>query len=303
MARTGYGKREAPDQLPCGEADFAHLPEREAYLAGFIDRLPEGAAIDYKTLANEQPRYGQQAVRSALNALAEAGHLRRIRETVGEGRTQRVTRTYFSRTARDDAWWARFLAGDAMGAGGTGERQPDERPAARPVGPPRRRSQAYEALASLGTADPRMALSAAECEALEPLAAEWLARGVTAPQLVRALTSGLPSDVHSPGAFARRRLNDKMPPEPAPATTQTPTPRRVMECVQCGRPGSPAALPGGLCRLCRDEQAPAAPPRTDVRAHVARLRATVRTAPRSGLTCWWTDPSRSATPAGPPGQG
>ncbi|TGA81946.1 MarR family transcriptional regulator, partial [Streptomyces palmae] len=130
MAKPGFGKRSAPDQPPRCRSDFAHLPTREALIAAFIDHLPEGAAIDAKSLAKQLPDYGQQACRSALNALSEAGHLRRLHGTVGEGRTQWVTRTYFSRQARDDTWWTGFAAGNVPvpPPARRAHRQPDERP-------------------------------------------------------------------------------------------------------------------------------------------------------------------------------
>ncbi|GAA2430479.1 hypothetical protein [Streptomyces macrosporus] len=283
MAAPGYGKRSAPDQLPRRRGDFDHLPPREASIAAYLDRLPDGAAIDVKTLARELPDHGQQAVRSALNALSEAGHLRRFRETVGEGRTQWVYRTYFSRTARDDAWWA-ALHRDGVPPTAEPEAEPGNEPretasgktaSARP-----RRSEAYEVLASLGRVDARMTLSAAECAALEASAAVWLARGANGEQIVRALTAGLPETVHCPAALARRRLTDKLPPEPSrPSHAPRTGVRRVMECTGCGRPGRPEALPGGLCRVCRGVPSPppAGLPAADVRARVQRLRAAART--------------------------
>lgn len=81
MANPGYGKRTAPGQRPRTAHDFAHLPPREAAIAAFIDRLPDGADISVKTLAKTLP-YGQCALRTALNRLQEAGHLRRGRECV-----------------------------------------------------------------------------------------------------------------------------------------------------------------------------------------------------------------------------
>lgn len=86
--RPSYGKRSAPDQNPRSKGDFVQLPEPEALIAAYIVRLPDGAAIDTKRLAKVQPRYGQQAVRSALNAISAAGHLRRPKETTAEGRTR-----------------------------------------------------------------------------------------------------------------------------------------------------------------------------------------------------------------------
>jgi hypothetical protein len=221
-AAPGYGKRSAPSQHASGPQNFAHLPEREAYLASYIDRLPDGAAIDTKTLAREQPRYGQQAVRSALRKLAELGHLVRIREKVGEGLTRWVSRTYFSRTARPASWWERFLADRRT----TGSADPTPAPPARSI--------SYRALASLSAADRRMMLSATECEQLEALAAEWFARGVTVEQFRYAMTNGLPATVQCAGAFARKRLVDRIPPEPEP----------VPECEACRTPLSS----DGRCR-------------------------------------------------------
>ncbi|MFF4408641.1 hypothetical protein [Streptomyces sp. NPDC001404] len=266
MARSGYGKRSVPNQGPRTARTFAHLAPREASVAAHIDRLPDGAAMDIKTLAKEIAAYGQQAVASALKAISAAGHLRRVRERLDGDRTQWVQRTYFSRTPRSDAWWGQFLSGDS----------PAEASAVPPppVHPPER-TAAYTALAGLGRTDPRMTLSATECAALEPLAAEWIARGVPVPHLVQVLTDRLPGTVHAPGAFTRKRLTDKMPPEPE----REPVRIRIMECTGCRIPGHPEALPGGLCRTCRRDDgrpSPTVPNGADVRAHVAQLRALAR---------------------------
>ncbi|MFF4737619.1 hypothetical protein ACFY2W_17330 [Streptomyces sp. NPDC001262] len=269
LAKPGYGKRSAPDQSPRNRADFAHLKPREATIAAFIDRLPEGAAMDAKTLAAHLPSYGQAACRTALRRLSEAGHLRRVKEHVKseDGSAHWVTRTYFSRTPRDDAWWGPVLTGDA--------------PA--PPKPPRpTRSTAYTALASAARTDPRMTLSAADCEALEPLAMQWLERGADERTIVRALTAGLPPEVHHAAAFARRRLTDKLPPEPEPLPA--PAPLRILECTVCATPGRPEALPGGVCRECRGEARspePPGPSRAAVRTRVEQLRAINRTRKRS----------------------
>ncbi|WP_328538216.1 hypothetical protein [Streptomyces sp. NBC_00344] len=84
------------------------LPERERYIAGYVDHLPDGAPMDIKTLARNIPLYGQMAVGSALRALTVAGHLRHARCRVGESESRWVTLTYWSRTARDNAWWDVF---------------------------------------------------------------------------------------------------------------------------------------------------------------------------------------------------
>ncbi|WP_101258432.1 hypothetical protein [Streptomyces barkulensis] len=303
MASPGYGKRTAPGQRPRTAADFAHLPRREASVAAYLDRLPDGADISVKTLARVLPDYGQCALGTVLRRLSEAGHLRRGREHItGGGSPRWVTRTYFSRTARGDAWWAAFLAGERPGdepapapapAAGTVP-APVPAPAAgtvpepvsEPVRPPR--SRAYGVLAGLGRAEPRMTLSAADCAALEELAGQWLERGADERQLTGALLAGLPPEVHHPAALARRRLTDKLPPEPEPepapgpesappSASGPPGPAvlRMAECTVCGVPGRPEALPGGLCRDCRGlpPAAPAGPSPDEVRARVDRLRA------------------------------
>ncbi|MEU5718718.1 MarR family transcriptional regulator [Streptomyces sp. NPDC020403] len=358
-ARPGYGKRTAAGQRPSRPDDFALMPERERYIAAYVDRLPDGAAMDIKSLARHLPLYGQMAVSSALKALGVAGHLRRVRCLAGERNEVRwVSRTYWSRTARDNEWWDTFLTtesghpapeattpappppdADTDTHTHTGPRPVSPQPAhaspAAPPGPapqptgvpgatpetvpasvahpapatpavpgapavpaqgtpvavPAAPSPAYLALARLGRADTRLALSAADCRVLEPLAAAWFARGVDTDYLTRAVSSGLPAQVGSPVGFVRRRLTDKLPPHqpsnPTPTTTITPaaTPaRRLMaECTECGRPGPPEALPDGLCRTCRPTTpdttpAPLAEPPAarDVHTLVSQLRDLTR---------------------------
>ncbi|WP_069173219.1 hypothetical protein [Streptomyces griseus] len=345
-ARPGYGKRTASDQRPARPDDFALMPERERYIAGYVDRLPEGAAMDIKSLAKHLPLYGQMAVSSALKALGVAGHLRRVRCLAGERDQVRwVSRTYWSRTARDNEWWDAFLtteggrpalpdatpappSADADAAphvpvssmpvtpappatpsepapqptGTTPVPAPGPAPAGlahhapatyavpqqlNPAQVPAPPSPAYLALARLGRADTRLALSAADCRVLEPLAATWFARGVDADYLTQALTAGLPAQVGSPVGFVRRRLTDKLPPHqpgsPARTTASAPVRRLLAECTECGRPGSPEALPDGLCHTCRPttpdcpSAAPTEPPAVrNVHAVVGQLRDLTR---------------------------
>ncbi|MFI2783524.1 MarR family transcriptional regulator [Streptomyces sp. ALB3] len=292
MASPGYGKRSAPDQQPRRADDFMLLPLRERHIAGFIDQLPDGAAMDVKGLAKQLPLYGQQAVGSALKALSVAGYLRRVRCLVTGvgGQVRWVFRTFWSRTPRDNEWWGVLV--------GAEREQPvvAEPVAVRPVTDvvPQQRapepvpsvlegdSPAYAALARLGRVDARLALSAADCAVLEPLAAAWFTRGVDADYLVRALVAGLPAGVDSPVGFVRSRLKDKIPPQvsaaPVPPAPGTPVRRVMMECTTCGVPGRAEALPDGLCRACRQpgQEAPEAsvelPAERDVRTYVAELR-------------------------------
>ncbi|MFB4424074.1 MarR family transcriptional regulator [Streptomyces sp. QL37] len=311
-AHTGYGKQTVPAQGPSGAGAFALLPERERYVAGYVDHLPDGAAMDIKSLAKDLPLYGQMAIGTALRALAVAGHLRRVRSRVeGAGQCRWVTLTYWSRTAHDNEWWTARLAGEAA----TGPEQAPapsaepavvprqstaERPGPNPSPAPQEEpgagassavaapSPAYLTLAELGRRESRLALSAADCAALEPLAAAWFARGVSADYLTSALTAGLPERIGSPIGLVRRRLTDKMPPHlPAPAPgppASRPAREVLVECADCGRPGPAEALPDGLCRACATthqppqsvEGATPAEAERDVPALVAGLRNLMR---------------------------
>lgn len=298
MASPGYGKRPAPDQCPRRRGDFAHLRKREAAVAAFIDRLPEGAAMDHKTLAKHIADYGQAAIRSALKALTNAGHLRRIKEqVVRDDGVRWVTRTYWSRTARSAAWWQEFCrsvrgvmldapddAPDDVPGNATDDAPAATEPAA--VEPAPQRTTAYRTLAALGRTDPRMTLSAADCERLEPLAATWLEYGASVKHLIHALTDGLPDAIHNPAGIAKRRLEDKMPPKPArePETVL----RSVMVCMFCDTTEEDEPLINGMCEACRSEDEDDIPatfrpgPRpADVAAHADVARIAAGLPPRS----------------------
>ncbi|MEU9744449.1 hypothetical protein [Streptomyces niveus] len=261
-AKPGYGKRSAPGQRPPTAADFAHLRPREAAIAAYIDRLPEGAAIGYKPLAANVADYGQQACAKALQFLSHEGHLRLVKEHLctADNSFRWVTRTYFSRTSRDDEWWKAYvdslrgidlteLERRQRGGAETAEEPVREPEPAATVAP----SAAYRTLARLGRTEPRMTLSATECAALEPLAAQWLARGATEDHLTRSLTGGLPHPLHSPGAIARTRLESKMPPEPYEAPEYIT--RAVMVCMGCEEPENVVTLVHGMCLDCNEEMA------------------------------------------------
>ncbi|MEU3887795.1 hypothetical protein [Streptomyces sp. NPDC029041] len=255
MAGPGYGKRTTPGQPSRTNHDFAHLSPREAAIATYLDRLPDGADISVKTLAKHLP-YGQCALGTALNRIQQAGHLRRGREciTADDGSSRWITRSWWSRTARDDDWWTAFTRGDVP-------QQP-----ARPT-----RSRAHVLLAALGRTAPVLTLSEADCATLAPLVTGWFERGASEDDVLRALTAGLPTPVHHPAGLVRNRLTGKLPPPPAPRP-----PLRVLECSNCGAPGRPETLPGGRCSTCRGERAPAQPsaplPAPAVHEHAAQIR-------------------------------
>ncbi|WP_406094135.1 hypothetical protein [Streptomyces sp. NBC_01013] len=269
MANPGYGKRSAPDQRPRTGHDFAHLLARDAAVAAYIDGLCDGADISVKTLAKVLP-YGQCALRTSLNRLQEAGHLRRGSECVAtEEALLWVTRTFFSRTARDDEWWAAYTRGDVP--------QTPQRPT---------RSRSFILLAALGGTAPALTLSERNCVTLEPRVSEWFERGATEAEVMCALTQGLPVKVYNPVAFVGRRLLDKLPPaRVAPAREVV---LRTLECSECRAPGSPEALRGGVCGRCRGNpgdtpRGPAgAVPVQGVRARMSAVRAGL--VPRSERT-------------------
>ncbi|WP_189825206.1 hypothetical protein [Streptomyces finlayi] len=276
MAVTGFGKQSAPDQEPRHQTSFAHLPPREAGIAEYIDRLPDGSDISIKTLAREIAAHGQTAIASALRNLAEAGHLRRFREALwGQDNTVRwVQRTYFTRTARPDAWWRSFVCGEST------ENQIPEKEEAE--------ERAYVALARLAHRVPELTLSENACRELVPYAAEWFRRGASEERLMNTVALLLPKVVHSPFAFVQAKLIKQLPP-PLPAPRQGVL---IMECAECGTPGAPAALPGGLCRPCRSQpyvpQQRGLPPEV-VHGKAARIRHDLREAAgQPGQTTDWS---------------
>lgn len=260
MANPGYGKRSAPDQRPRTGHDFAHLLPRDAAIATYIDGLCDGADISVKMLAKVLP-YGQCALRTTLNRLQEAGHLRRGSECVAtEEALIWVTRTFFSRTARDDEWWAAYTRGDVP--------QAPQRPT---------RSRSFILLAALGKASPALQLSERDCAMLEPQLSEWFERGATEAEIMTALARGLPPLVYSPAAFVGRRLLDKLPPARVAPVREVVL--RTLECRECRAPGSPEAMRGGICGACRGTSgdAPRGPagavPVQGVRARMSAVRA------------------------------
>nr|WP_307523448.1 hypothetical protein [Streptomyces umbrinus] len=275
------------DEPPHADTDFAHLCPRDAEFAVFIDHLDDGHAMGHKVIAAEHPRYGQQASRTSLRSLTEAGHLRWIKEhiTVEDNSMRWVTRTYWSRTPRSVEWWTEF-ARERHGRDVTQNHQPGlarteaSAPAPQPVSeaekPERAElaeqaeqpdsapepSAAYRALAGLRAADPRMPLSEAECRALEPLAAEWLSRGATPADMIRALTDGLPPAVANPGGFVRTRLENKMPPQKNDTAETGPgrplrakVTRVIMACATCDADERTAKIVRGVCEDCLAEEA------------------------------------------------
>ncbi|MCQ1577391.1 MarR family transcriptional regulator [Streptomyces parvus] len=196
MAKPGYGKRSAPGQRPRTRDDFALLPTRERYVAGFVDHLPDGAAMSVKQLAKQLPLYGQQAIGTALKALSVAGYLRRVRCSVGAGDEIRwVFRTFWSRTARDNEWWNTYLATE------------DATRATAPTAPP-------EAPASPSLAAPAEAPASTAVPLRTPPEA--------APDTTPATAPAAPAEASAAPASPESSASPVAPAAPTPAATRPP---------------------------------------------------------------------------------
>ncbi|MEU5215382.1 hypothetical protein AB0G79_04165 [Streptomyces sp. NPDC020807] len=142
---------------------------------------------------------------------------------------------------------------------GPGEENPAPGPTPNPAPDPAPHPEVVQAerlLLSLRHSHRDLFLGVREARGLAGTAAEWLRRGVTAGELVRALTAYLPPDgVRSAVGFLRHRLMAKMP-EPV-AAVPPPLARRAL--IACEGPGDdhvfrPVA-DETLCGPCRMEAA------------------------------------------------
>ncbi|MEU8563901.1 hypothetical protein AB0C45_20745 [Streptomyces cyaneofuscatus] len=128
-------------------------------------------------------------------------------------------------------------------------------------------------LLSLRNSDRQLRLGVREARELVGLAVEWLRRGVSAGELRRVLSSGLPAKgVRSAVGFLRHRLEMKMPEAPAPESASVaeavppgvpdappPVPSRVAPLVTCEGPGNEHVFRAyGGATLCPDCQQAAA---------------------------------------------
>ncbi|MFF3995093.1 hypothetical protein ACFYX8_17580 [Streptomyces cyaneofuscatus] len=136
-------------------------------------------------------------------------------------------------------------------------------------------AEAERVLLSLRNSDRQLRLRVPEARKLVGLAVEWLRRGVSAGELRRVLSSGLPRDgVRSAVGFLGHRLVQKMPEAPAPAAVPEPEPAsappalpdapppvppRVAPLVTCEGPGNEHVFRAyGGATLCPDCQQAAA---------------------------------------------
>ncbi|MFI1854618.1 helix-turn-helix domain-containing protein [Streptomyces sp. NPDC020480] len=241
-------------------------------LGAHIQSLPDGAAVDIRTLAGKFTE-GRDRVAAALRELEEYGYIRRIRERTPEGRI--VTRTLSYNVPR--ATGTRRAAEPVTKpvaperavpppAATTPPPSSDAAPAwpDRPAPPPlphpnapapQRHHTAAALLAELRRDDARLLLSEHDVRRLAPAVAAWLERGAAPDAVRRTLTAGLPPDLRHPAALLTHRLTVLLPP-PLPAAEPGSRPVPLQNCDGCDR--AFRAPSPGFCRDCREtEQAPA----------------------------------------------
>ncbi|GHH44858.1 hypothetical protein FHS35_007516 [Streptomyces umbrinus] len=125
----------------------------------------------------------------------------------------------------------------AVAIGEEPEPEPEAEPGSAPAPAPEL-AEAEGVLLSLRHAHRDLLLGVREARLLADAAAEWLRRGVSAPDLRRALTTGLPADgIRSAVGFLRHRLIQKLPaarcqvtPTPPPERTAAPARRSLVTC-------------------------------------------------------------------------
>lgn len=235
-------------------------------LALHILSLPDGAAVDIRTLAVRFPE-GRDRIAFALRELEAQGYFERVRERTGAG--QVVTRTYAHHvpgsgsTARTSEPVVRGPASEPVAERDVPppvapEPEPPVPPAEDPVSVPHL-EEATSALTRARNLDKRITLSERDVKRLAPAAAEWITRGVDQVGVMKVLTDRLPPEVHSPAALVAHRLREGLPPQlpsmaetsAAPSASTGPSgPYRMRDCEgPCGRPLRAGQT--GICRDCR----------------------------------------------------
>ncbi|WP_229821092.1 MULTISPECIES: helix-turn-helix domain-containing protein [Streptomyces] len=221
-------------------------------LALHILSLPDGAAVDIRTLAGRFPE-GRDRIAFALRELEAHGYFERVRERTGAG--QVVTRTYAHHVPGRTARTSEPVVRDSAVREPVREQVPEpvpgrvvelepvtvpepERedpspveaepvPAPQPSEPPAEEAvpgphheEAVAALTRARKLDKRIMLSERDVQCLAPAAAEWIARGVGRVALMQVLTDRLPPEVHNPAALVAHRLREWLPPS-LPSTADT----------------------------------------------------------------------------------
>lgn len=207
----------------------------------YLLSLPNEARVTIRTLA-EQRKEGRARIAAALHELEESRYLRRVvRKDRESGQLFTVYEVfdtpYEDEPPAGEAEEVQNLASgesaDApSGAPPSGEKTREQEPPsppppaepdepAEPADVSERAALAARLLGSLGRADARLTLGAAEALRLAPLVEAWWDAGASSAQVRAALTDGLPRRLYSARALVENRLRRKCPVGPAvePVTT------------------------------------------------------------------------------------
>ncbi|MFJ4880259.1 hypothetical protein ACIP93_34310 [Streptomyces sp. NPDC088745] len=227
----------------------------------YLISLPEEARASVRSLA-EKRKEGRARIASALRELEKARYLRReVRKDPGSGQLRTVYVVFDNPYDRDDAEPVEADPGNEPESGRNPAPGDPEAPATGPkplvsstsskeppslaeggADPAVRTGRAARFLHGLGRTAPALSLGAAEALKLAPLVEVWWERGASDAVLTKALTAGLPTEVHSAPKLLADRLRRKCPPVP-PAP---PEPLLRHACEGCG-----ARLPhAGRCAAC-----------------------------------------------------
>ncbi|MFF9869825.1 helix-turn-helix domain-containing protein [Streptomyces sp. NPDC013953] len=249
-------------------AQHAELSLVAIGLATHILSLPEGAAIDIRSMAARFPE-SRERIAFALRELEVHGYLRRARERTAAGRV--ITRTYVYDVPAPSA--AVPLPPRAAGP------RPRRRPApVEPVPHPApvqavepvvaavvaaapglpeasggaRHDTAAALLVDLRRTDDRLTLSGRDVRRLAPAVTAWLDNGATPAAVHRTLTACLPADLRNPAGLLGHRLREMLPPPLPEGSARGPgaaRPDPLQTCDTCDRAfRSPEP---GRCRDCR----------------------------------------------------
>ncbi|MFB7518044.1 hypothetical protein [Streptomyces sp. NPDC056144] len=220
-----------------------------------IQSKPPGANVTVKKLVE---RFGCEIrIRRALNELAAAGYLLRVRVPLERGRFS--TRVVWfenpqSRMAAPTPPPPPPPAPVEPVPDPTPEPEPVRTKAPAPVRAPEApATPATDILARLRTQDPRLCLSRRDVERLAPAVDEWLARDLSPAQVVRTLTATLPPahvPIHHPARFVAYRLSAFLPPRLPAASPPQAAPPPLVTCDGCDR-AFRSHDPDASCAECR----------------------------------------------------
>ncbi|MEU5094550.1 hypothetical protein [Streptomyces sp. NPDC020996] len=248
----------------------------------YLLSLPNEARVTIRTLAGQR-KEGRARIAAALHELEESRYLRRVvRKSRENGQLFTVYEVfdtpYEDEPPAGEEEEVQNLAsgvadGEPSGPLPSGEKTGEQEPPSPPPPPPadaadaaaaigERTALAAKLLGSLGRAEPRLTLGAADALRLAPLVEEWWDAGASSAQVRAALTDGLPSRLYSAAAIVENRLRRKRPAGPAASTTAPVTAVEVV-AAEVRRPGpsayrEAARRGGALARaLLRGQPAPA----------------------------------------------